>query len=153
MLVDSFTEAELKERSKNPGWTNGELLFHMTLGFWLISALAPWIRFFGRLPEGYSRFFASLLNASTGPFNWINALIGRIGGKINTRERILSRFNRVYDKSLLTLDSLLDEERVLRMHNPTRWDDLFTETWTMEDLFHYATVHFEFHRDQLSIGQ
>lgn len=29
--LDSMFDADLRRRSKNPGWTNGEVLFHMTL--------------------------------------------------------------------------------------------------------------------------
>jgi len=39
----------------------------------------------------------------------------------------------------------------LRMRFPTRWDPFFTKSTTVADVYHYATEHFEFHRQQLTL--
>ena len=74
VLLNSLTEESMRGRSHNPGWTNGEILAHMTFGFIIVNVLLPMARLWGRLPKGSSKWFAWLLNASTGPFNWFNAL-------------------------------------------------------------------------------
>src|SRR5215216_2127078 len=71
-LLDSLTDADWRRRSHNPGWTNGELLFHMALGFFLLPILLPLLRLLGRLPRGATRPFAALLNLATPLFNWVN---------------------------------------------------------------------------------
>jgi hypothetical protein len=37
------------------------------------------------------------------------------------------------------------------MRFPTRWDPFFTKSTTVADVYHYATEHFEFHRQQLTL--
>jgi len=37
------------------------------------------------------------------------------------------------------------------MRFPTRWDPFFTKSMTAADVYHYATEHFEFHRQQLTL--
>ena len=95
-LLTPLTDADLRKPSHNPGWTNGEILFHMTFGFILILTLAPLVRLFGRLPSQFSYGFARLLNAVTGFFNWFNALGPRMGGKVFTRNRIGRLYDWVY---------------------------------------------------------
>ncbi|MDT5255639.1 MAG: hypothetical protein QOD10_719 [Mycobacterium sp.] len=38
------------------------------------------------------------------------------------------------------------------MRFPTRWDPYFAERMSLADVYHYATVHFDHHRRQLTIG-
>ncbi len=83
-LLDSLTEEDLHRQSLNPGWTNGEILAHMTFGFIIVNALLPVERLWRRLPREWSKPFAWLLNAFTGPFNWINALGARAGKSIHS---------------------------------------------------------------------
>ena len=68
-LVRSLSERDLRRPSLNPGWSNREILFHMTLGFLLIPILLRLVRLFNRVPPGYSTGFAKALNASTPAFN------------------------------------------------------------------------------------
>ena len=35
---------------------------------------------------------------------------------------------------------------------PTRWDPYFTEHMSLADVYHYATLHFDHHRRQLTLG-
>ena len=120
-LLDSLSEGDFHKQSNNPGWTNGEILFHMTLGFILIPLLAPLIRFFGRVPDHYSRLFARFLNFGTTLFNWFNALGARIGGSIYTRQRIGGEFDRAYSQILRLLDSIGVDEWQLGMYYPKKW--------------------------------
>src|SRR5512140_1990815 len=87
-LLDSLSENDLRKKSRNPGWTNGEILAHMTFGFIILNALLPMARLWGNLPKGASSIFAGLLNALTVPFNWMNALGARLQARVFTYKRI-----------------------------------------------------------------
>ena len=126
-LLDSLTEDDLRRQSLNPGWTNGEILAHMTFGFIVINVLLPMARLWGRLPNGSSKWFAWLLNAFTGPFNWFNALGARGQGRVFTHKRIGKIYDRVYFSLLRQVDSIKDDEWQHGMYYPTKWDSNFDE--------------------------
>jgi hypothetical protein len=149
-LLNSLSDEDLRKKSLNSGWTNGEILFHMTFAFMILNSLIPLVRFWGRLPESYSKIFARILNAFTGPFNWVNAIGARTGGRIYRGKRIGKKFDRVYFSLLKRLNSVREAEWRRGMYYPTRWDALFKQYMTLEDVFHYPVVHFKFHLKQLS---
>jgi hypothetical protein len=149
-LLDSLTDDDLRERSHNPGWTNGEILAHMTFGFIVINVLLPMARIWGRLPRGSSKWFARLLNATTGLFNWFNALGARGQGKVFTHNRIGSIYDHAYFSLLKQLASIRDDEWQNGMYYPTQWDSNFNEFMTLEKLFHYPVIHFNFHLNQIA---
>src|SRR5215216_2616300 len=95
-LLDSLSEQDFKKQSLNPGWTNGEILAHMTFGFMVINVLLPMARLWGRLPRTSSKWFASLLNAFTSIFNCFNVLGARGQGKIFTYKGLGKIYDRVY---------------------------------------------------------
>ena len=37
------------------------------------------------------------------------------------------------------------------MAYPVSWDPFFRDTMTLEDVYHFPTQHFEFHRGQLTL--
>jgi hypothetical protein len=149
-LLNSLSDEDLQRKSLNPGWTNGEILFHMTFAFMILSSLIPLVRFFGRLPRSYSKLFARILNGLTGFFNWINGLGARGGGRIYRGERISKKFNKVIFSLLRRLDAIPEKEWQRGMYYPTRWDALFKEYMTLEDVFLYPVIHFKFHLKQIS---
>lgn len=149
-LLGSLTQENLRGRSHNPGWTNGEILAHMTFGFIVINVLLPMARLWGRLPRGSSKWFAWLLNSVTGPFNWVNALGARGQGRVFTHKRIGKIYDRVYFSLLRQVDSIKDDEWGHGMHYPTQWDSNFDEFMTLEKLFHYPVIHFNFHLNQIA---
>lgn len=149
-LLDSLSEEDFRKQSLNPGWTNGEILAHMTFGFIVITVLLPLARLWGRLPKSSSKWFAWLLNALTGPFNWFNALGARGQGKVFTRQRIGNIFDRAYFSLSKKINSIKDEEWERGMYYPTKWDSNFDEFMTLEKLFHYPVTHFNFHLTQIS---
>jgi hypothetical protein len=149
-LLDSLSKEDFQTQSHNPGWTNGEILAHMTFGFIVINVLLPMARLWGRLPKGSSKWFARSLNALTGPFNWFNALGARMQGRVFTQRRIGSIFEGVYASLLKKIDSIRDDEWERGMYYPTRWDSNFDEFMTLEKLFHYPVTHFNFHLTQIS---
>lgn len=149
-LVDSLSEQEFQEQSLNPGWTNGEIIAHMTFGFLIVNVLLPLARVWGRLPKDSSKWFAWLLNAMTGPFNWINALGARGQGKVFTRRRIGDIYDRVYSSLVKKANSIQDDEWERGMYYPRKWDPNFDEFMSLERLFSYPIRHFEFHRTQIA---
>ncbi|HET9905850.1 MAG TPA: DinB family protein [Anaerolineales bacterium] len=152
-LLDSLSNEDFYKPSLNPGWTNGEILVHMTFGFIIVNVLLPMARLWGWLPKGSSKWFAWLLNAVTGPFNWINELGARGQGKIFTRTRIGTVYDRAYFSLLRKINSIKDEEWQRGMYYPTKWDPNFSEFMTLEKLFHYPVNHFNFHLTQISHGR
>jgi hypothetical protein len=149
-LLDSLTDADWRQPSRNPGWTNGEVLFHMAFGFIILAALAPLVRFWGRVPRRYSKRFASLLNSATGLFNRVNALGARGGRRIYTRRRLGRKFDRTYAAIVRLVATAKADEWSLGMHYPTRWDGLFHDYMTLEDICRYPIAHFRFHLHQIA---
>src|SRR6266496_4682471 len=149
-LVNSLSENDLNRQSKNEGWTNGEILFHIMFAFILILTLGPMIRFWSRLPKRYSKVFANILNFSTVTFNWINGFAPRMGNKVFTRSRYGKIFDKVYAHLIELLSSIKDNEWNSGMYYPDKWEPLFDEFMTLEKLFYYPIRHLEFHVGQIS---
>ena len=147
-LLDSLSDEGWERQSLNPAWTNGHLLFHITLGFGLIPSLLPLIRLFGRLPLGYSRPFASLLNWFTPLFNRVNAIAPLVGVRIYSRESLGKKFDSVLDAIVKRLDLTVDEEWESGMYAPVKWEPRFAEYMKIEDFFRYPVVHFQHHKTQ-----
>ena len=116
----------------------------------VINVLLPVARLWGRLPKGSSKGFAGLLNLFTVPFNWFNALGARGQGKVFTRQRIGRIYDRVYFSLLGKINSIKDEEWEHGMYYPTKWDSNFSEFMTLEELFYYPVIHFNFHLEQIA---
>jgi len=149
-LLHILSEDEWRRQSRNPGWTNGQILFHMTFGFMILRWLIPLVRVFGRLPKRYSKLFSNALDVSTPLFDRVNAFGARGGGTIFDRRRLGKRFEITYRSLLRMLDTIGDDEWGKGMYYPTRWDPLFDEYMTLEKLFQYPIIHFRFRRDQLA---
>lgn len=122
---------------------------HMLFGFIILNVLLPIARAWGRFPEGVSRPFARLLNASAGPFHWLNERGARMQARVFTRKRIGNLYDRVHASLLKKAASVMDGEWERGMHYPTRWDPNFSEFMTLEKLFRYPVIHFRFHLDQI----
>lgn len=150
LLLGSLSEQAFQRQSLNPGWTNGEIVAHMTFGFIVINVLLPMARLWGKLPRGSSKWFASFLNAFTSVFNWFNLLGARGQGKIFTYQRIGNIYDRVYFSLLKKISSIRDDEWEHGMYYPTKWDTNFDEFMTLEKLFHYPIIHFNFHLEQIA---
>ena len=149
-LLASFSESDLRRQSRNPGWTNGEILTHMTFGFIILNTLLPMARLWGRFPRWTSKMFAAMLNAFTTPFNWINARGARLQARVFTHQRIGQVYNWVHLSLMRQLDGIKDDEWGRGMYYPTQWDANFDEFMTICELFHYPVKHFNFHLDQIN---
>ena len=105
-VLASQSDAQRKQRCKNPAWTNGQLVFHMAFGFFLLPSLIRIVLVLGRLPRPVSRLFARLLNSATVPFNWINAAGPSLVGPRFTRRALAATFDRVHARILQRVDAL-----------------------------------------------
>ena len=136
--------------SKNPGWTNGQLLFHILLGFILVRPLASLLVLFGHLPGSWTRGFARLLDSSTPLFHRINAIGPRAAARILGRTGVLRKFDQVHRGVLARLERVQPSQWSLIMRYPVHWDlARFREEMRLEDLFRYPVSHLRHHRSQL----
>ncbi len=149
-LLNSFSAQDFHKQSLNPGLTNGEIIAHMTFGFIIVNVLLPTARLWGRLPKGSSKWFAWLLNALTGPFNWINALGAQGQGKVFTQQQVGNIYDRVYFSLVKKASSISEDEWEHGMYYPAKWDDNFDEFMTLKKLFHYPVRHFNFPLTQIA---
>ena len=152
-LVEQANEADLRRPSNGTRWNNRQLLFHMLLGYLIIRALLRLVRVFGRLPQGFSRGFARLLNAATRPFDAVNFLGSYLGGNTLSPDRMTTMFDRVIAKLHQRLDAESEADLARGMHYPTRWDPFFKDYMTLADVYRFPTQHFDFHRRQLTLAE
>lgn len=127
------------------------MLWHMAFGYLIVWRLLPLVRLFGRLPDGFSRTFAAVLNAATRPFHVVNYL-GSVGGALVFRG---PRLTRQLDTTIIRLhrclDAESDESLRRRMHFPIGWDPFFRDTMTLAEVYHFGTQHYRLHRGQLTL--
>jgi hypothetical protein len=148
-MAAQVSEQGWARSSNNPGWTNGQVLFHVLLGFILVLPLARLLVFFGHLPAVFGRAFAGLLNLSTPLFHRINALGPRVAARVLGRAGVIRKFDRVHRAILTRLNRVRPTQWALTMHYPTRWDPRFGAHMRLEDLFRYPVAHLRHHRPQL----
>jgi hypothetical protein len=151
-LTGSLSDEDLRRRSNNPGWTNGQILFHMAFGFILLPSLVRMIRFWALFPKGFSRPFAAFLDASTPVFNWINGLGPRAGARIYHGSALVRKYDRTHERILKILASTRTQDMARGMHYPRRWDPLFQGYITLEALFRYPAAHLDSHVGQIRLG-
>ncbi len=152
-LITRASVPDLQRPSDRTRWTNGQLLFHMLLGYLVTRALLEVVRAFGRLPRWASRTFAWLLDGARRPFHLVNYLGSCAGARIIPPARMPG----VLDRVTAALERSLGRETRagLRrgMHYPTTWDPFFTGYMTLADLYRYPTLHYRFHRKQLTLPE
>jgi hypothetical protein len=148
-MVASISEREWTLSSRNTAWTNGQVVFHILLGFILVLPLARLLVFFDRLPDQCSRTFAKTLDLSTPLFHRVNAIGPRVGARLLGRAGIISRFDHVHRAILARLDRARPVDWEATMHYPTRWDPRFHARMDLAALLRYPIGHLRHHRDQL----
>ena len=150
-LLHSLGDDDLRRRSANPRWTNGQIVWHMAFAFMLVLELVPLAELFSRLPHKVSKGFASALDWATPAFNVVNRL-GPLGGaRLHSRESIGRMFDRVLDRLLTLVDSMNDERLDRGMHYPRRWDPTsFSDYMTVEAILRYPVAHMRHHWNQVA---
>jgi hypothetical protein len=150
-LIAKSTPADFARSSDGTRWTNGELLFHMLLGYLVTRNVISLVKIVSRLPPPLERGFAALLNAATRPFDQINYWGSRAGGRLLTPRRMLTWFDRVVSslQRHLTHESPAALQRGMAF--PSRWDPYFADWMSLADAYHYPTLHFDHHKRQLTV--
>lgn len=151
-LVQAADRADLARRSNGTRWTNQQLLFHMLFGYLITRNLLIVVKTVSRLPVPVQRGFAGLLNAGTRPFHLINYWGSCAGARFVPLARMSGWLDAVTASLHRHLDAETDAKLARSMAFPTRWDPFFTPRMTLGEVYHYATQHFDFHRQQLTIG-
>lgn len=149
-LASADSEA-LCRRSSGTRWTNEQLLFHMVFGYMVVRALLPLVRVVSRLPRPFGRAFAGLLNAGTAPFDAVNYWGSRFAARYFNRRRMDLKLGRTLAALARRMARESEASWGRTMDFPTRWDPFFTRQMTLGELYAYPTLHFDFHRKQLSL--
>ncbi len=151
--LESATAADLRRRSKGTRWTNEELLFHMVFGYMVVRALLPMVHVVSRLPRPVGKAFAAALNAGTRPIDAVNYWGSRAAALVYNRRRMGRRL----DKTIAAISRRLERESPVSLARsmpfPDRWDPLFAPSMTLNDVYAYPTLHFDFHARQLSLSR
>lgn len=151
LLVAGAGPTDLRRSSNGTRWTNGQLLWHMAFGFLVVQRLLPLVRLFGRLPDGFGRAFASLLDAATRPFHLVN-YVGSVGGALVFHgPRLTRRLDRTIARLHRRLDAESDRALGRAMHFPVGWDPFFEPTMNLAEVYAYGCRHYDFHRTQLTL--
>lgn len=150
-LVTHASATDLRQPTAETKWTNQQLLFHMLLGYLIVRALLPLARTLGRLPGPASAAYAWLLNSARRPFHVINYLGSCAGARIIPPARMPGTLDRVAAVLQRRLSREIDRDLGRGMHYPTTWDPYFTSYMTLAELYHYPTLHYRHHREQLTL--
>ncbi|GAA4679001.1 DinB family protein [Nocardioides nanhaiensis] len=150
-LVSRATPDDLRRRTNGTRWSNGQMLWHMAFGYLIVRRLLPLVRLLRQLPDPFSRTFAATLNAGTRPFHHINYAGAVVGALVFHGPRLTRQFDRTIDWLHRHLDVESDAAMARGMHFPVDWDPFFQETMTLEQVYRYATQHYDFHRAQLTL--
>lgn len=128
-----------------------QLLFHMLFGYLITRNLLLIVKLVSHLPMPLQRRFAGLLNVGSRPFHLINYWGSCAGGRLVPLARMPGWLDAVTASLDRHLDAETDATLARSMAFPTRWDPFFAPRMTLGDVYHYATQHFDFHRQQLTL--
>ncbi|QSE87963.1 DinB family protein (plasmid) [Rhodococcus pseudokoreensis] len=151
-ILGRATAADFDRRSAGTRWTNEQLLFHMVFGYMVVRRLLILVRVFSRLPDRVGRGFARGLDAATPAFHEVNYLGSCAAATVFDRRRMGRQCDRVIANLQRSLARETEANLLRSMAFPVRWDPLFTETMTLEQVYRYPGKHFDFHRAQLTLG-
>ncbi len=128
--------------SNGTKWTNDQLLFHMLFGYLIVRTLLILVRALARAPRSVSKQFAAVLNSAAAPFHVVNYVGSLCGARVLGH----SGMNKAFDLVVAHLVTSLEKDF------PVGWDPYFQEYMTIEDVYHYATLHYDYHRRQLTLA-
>jgi hypothetical protein len=140
------------QQTNGTRWTNEQLLFHMVFGYMVVQRLLILVKVLSWLPDGFSRGCAGVLNAASRPFHVINYYGSCAAALVYNRRRMGAKMDRVIAALERKLAGEPDEILHRGMHFPTRWDPFFEDYMTLEAVFRYPGQHFDFHKQQLTVG-
>jgi hypothetical protein len=124
----------------------------MLFGYLITRNLLIVVKLVTRLPHPAQRGFSALLNAGARPFHQINYWGSCAGARVVSVPRMYRSIDRVIASLRRRLGAETDGVLRQPMPFPTKWDPYFTDRMTLADVYHYATQHFDFHRQQLTFA-
>ena len=140
----TIPDEALKLPSKDPAWTNGELLY-------LMSTSPRIIKSFLKKYTSENTRFQYVSKAITGPLiQKTNELMIRSRGKKITRWSIAEEYDSMHGLVLELLDQISDADFDRTLTIPDL-DPLISGQVTIETIFHYVKNHFHTYRHQISI--
>ncbi len=150
-IVRDARPEELGAPTEGTRWTNRQLLFHLVLGQNIAWSAIPLFGLFSHLPPAASRSWSRLLEACTGPYNWVNwagsAAAGQLlapGAMVRMMERTTVAIIAWYDRA--------DEAALARgMSVPPSWDPYFSPWMSRREILAWAPQHYRHHRGQLTL--
>ena len=140
----TIPEEALRVSSKDPAWTNGELLYLMSTSPRIIKS------FLKRYTSENTRF-NYVSKAITGPLiQKTNEILLRTRGHKITRWLIAEEYDVTSTLVLELLDTVSDNDFGKTLTIP-EIDPLLSGPVTIEDIFHYVKKHFHAYRGQIDV--
>jgi len=140
-LLDSVPETFYVHPSLIDGWTNGDVLYHITLG-------PPAIRFEILMIRYTPWVFKALNNTTAGLFNWGNALFARHPKRI-TRQRLIKAYEAGHAGLRSSLRRMDESDFARSVIYPESFVSEVAGVASIERLFRYIKVHCEVHATQI----
>lgn len=137
-LLQSIPDEAFDQPSRNPAWTNGELLYHMSIAPRFMVADVAIILRRPFLLKLLPKLFPERL------FHWLNAHLTRFGARHLDRQFLTDEYDKAHHRIVQTLHSLDEAELPKSVHYPD-WDPLLAGDVTLAYLFSYIKRHFESH--------
>ncbi len=141
-LLASLPDEAFSQPSSNPAWTNGQILYHMSI--------APRLMILDVQMISGKRWIYRLLPylMPERVFNWLNVRLTRYGARHISRQFLSDEYDRAHTTILRVLDTLSEADFAKSMPYPD-WDVLLSGEVTMEYLFGYIKRHFDSHKIQI----
>jgi len=140
-LLDSVPEASYVHPSLIEGWTNGDVLYHITLG-------PPAIRFEILMIKNVPWVFKALNDTTSKLFNWGNALFARHPKRI-TRQRLIKAYEAGHAGLRSSLRRMDESDFAQSVYYPESFVSEVAGVASIERLFRYIRLHYEVHAKQI----
>jgi len=141
-LLNSIPEKAFDLPSDNPGWTIGEVLYHMSIA---PRFLGSDVKMITRQNWAY-RIIPVIIPKAL--FDWLNLKFTKFGARNVSPEFLAQEYDRAHASTLRALDQVSDSDFEKHVHYPD-WDPLLSGEVTVARLFHYVKDHFDSHADQV----
>ena len=141
-FLDEIPDKAFSKPSDNPAWTIGEVLFHMSLAPRFMTTdlrmiiSRPWL----------GRIFVLLVPRSL--FDRLNDFYTRYGARNLSRSFLVEQYDKAHRRALRSLESLQEDDFQKSMQYPG-YDPILAGDVTVEKLYRYIRLHFEFHAEQI----
>lgn len=133
-LVGSLDSTIWDRPSRNSEWTNGEIIYHITMAMAAIPSDVRVIKWAGWFPMPSPRFF-----------DWINVYITRWGARRYDLGTIGAKFDRDHDKLLRVIEGLGSADFQKSRRYPDVDPPLLTGDVSIETIFRYHIHHARSH--------